>query len=492
MKTESTRRHLLAIAASSLMAVSSASAATYYWDSNSTTAGFGNTAGTWGSSTFWSTNSDGTGATANTTITSADTVNFGTATLAYGTGSIAIGIASGGVTTGGIVIGAGQNQQITLGTSGNALTIHGGGITKNAGSANFIISSPIILGAAQTWTNNSSTNLSTPDGTTNFINNGGFDLTVDGTGTTVFGVLNPGTQSLSGSGALIKNGTGTLQIGGNNTGFSGNITVNNGTLYYGDNVGALGTGNINITNGIIEGRWDSPLSRAQGTGAGQIQITGGVSGFSNGRNQIFAMGASATWGSSTFNPTEFVLQGSGTGSIRFSTAINLNGADRTIRSNNANTAGIGNFTGVISGTGAGIIKEGVGHQLFENAANTYSGATTINAGILTAQVLANGSSNSSIGSSSNAASNLVIGNGATFRYSGSGHSTNRSFTINGTADGHGASLDASGGGAANWTNTATPAYGTVDQTRTLTPPGPAQATTPSLPTSPTTARARYP
>jgi len=458
---------LLAFAGSSLIAASSAFAQTsYWWDSNSTTAGFGNTTGIWGTNTFWSTSSDGSGATANTTITGADTVNFGTATLNYASGTV--GVAAGGVTVGGIVMGAGQTQSISLGTSGNAITIYGGGITKNTGSAQLSMIGPVILGAAQTWTNNSSTNLSTPDGTTNFINNGGFNLTVDGTGTTVFGILNPGTQSISGSGALIKNGTGTLQIGGNNTAFSGNITVNNGTLYYGDNVGALGTGNINITNGIIEGRWDSPLSRNQGSGAGQIQITGGVSGFSNGRNVIYAMGASATWGSATFNPTEFVLQGSGTGSIQFSTAIDLNGADRTIRSNNANTAGIGTFTGVISGTGAGIIKEGVGHQLFTNTANTYSGATTINAGILTARVLANGGSNSSIGISGNAASNLLIGNGATFRYDGSGHSTNRSFTINGTAAGHGASLDASGTGAANFTNTASPAYGTVDQTRTLT------------------------
>ena len=128
---------------------------TYYWDSNGATAGFGNTTGTWGSSAFWSTNSAGTAATANTTITSLDTVNFGT-TLDYS--NAAVGIAAGGVTVGSVVMGSGQTTALTLGTAGNAVTIHGG-ITKNSGSAALTISSPVVLGAAQTWTNSATTAL---------------------------------------------------------------------------------------------------------------------------------------------------------------------------------------------------------------------------------------------------------------------------------------------------------------------------------------------
>src|SRR5262249_41920993 len=87
---------------------------------------------------------------------------------------------------------------------------------------------------------------------------------------------------------------------------------------------------------------------------------------------------------------------------------------------------------------------------------------------LSAAVLADGLSNSSIGKSSNAASNLLINNGSTLKYTGAAASTDRSFTINGTAAGHSAILDASGSGAINFTNSATPAYGTNNQTRTLT------------------------
>lgn len=388
MKPTVRLRSFLAIASSSLLAVSSASAATYYWDSNSTTAGFGNTAGTWGSSAFWSTDSAGTAATANTTITSADSINFGTATLNYATSNV--GVVAAGVTVGGIVMGAGQTTAINLGTSGNSITIHGG-ITKNAGSGQLSIVGPVILGAAQTWTNNSTTGgLITSNGT-NLITNGGFQLTIDGTGNTRFGITNQTGSSLTGSGALVKNGTGMLEIGGQNTAFTGDVTLNGGILHYGDYTQALGsTNNILITNGIIEARWNAGITRAQGTGDDQIQITGGTSGFSGALSTVtFNMG-NVTWGSATFNPTEFVLQsgntGSGTGT--FSSAIDLNGANRTIRSNQTFAGGFGSgvFSGNItngSGTAAGLIKTGVGNHVLTGT-NTYDGNTAVNQGALTA------------------------------------------------------------------------------------------------------------
>jgi fibronectin-binding autotransporter adhesin len=67
---------------------------------------------------------------------------------------------------------------------------------------------------------------------------------------------------------------------------------------------------------------------------------------------------------------------------------------------------------------------------------------------LEVNTLANGGANSSIGNSSNAAANLLI-QGSTLKYVGTGHSTDRLFTI-GTA---GATLNASGTGAVNFTNT---------------------------------------
>jgi len=209
--------------------------------------------------------------------------------------------------------------------------------------------------------------------------------------------------ALSGSGALVKNGTGRLDIGGNNTGFTGQVTVNDGILFYGDNAGALGTGNIEITGGVIVARWNGGINRTLGTGAGQIQITGGVSGLSGsggGTGAVTHNLGAITWGNATFNPTQFVFQSSisGANNATLSSAINLNGDDvgatpdingvvwRTIRSDQAATStGTGTFSGAITNSGvtnaAGLIKTGTGlHVLSGN--NTYNGGTSIDGGTL--------------------------------------------------------------------------------------------------------------
>src|SRR5205085_2686120 len=56
--------------------------------------------------------------------------------------------------------------------------------------------------------------------------------------------------------------------------------------------------------------------------------------------------------------------------------------------------------------------------------NSYTGITTINGGILSVAVLADGGQNSGIGASSVLATNLVINNGGVLQYTGSGGSTN--------------------------------------------------------------------
>jgi autotransporter-associated beta strand protein len=61
----------------------------------------------------------------------------------------------------------------------------------------------------------------------------------------------------------------------------------------------------------------------------------------------------------------------------------------------------------------------------------------------------------------------LLANGTTLLYNGAAASSDRSFTINGTADGDSASLNASGSGAIVLSNTSTPAYGMSDQKRTL-------------------------
>ena len=72
------------------------------------------------------------------------------------------------------------------------------------------------------------------------------------------------------------------------------------------------------------------------------------------------------------------------GAGTFASSINLNGADRTIRSDqpgSLTSGGVGTFSGNITGSG-GIIKAGPGHIYFTGS-NSYDGITRVNNGTLT-------------------------------------------------------------------------------------------------------------
>ncbi len=138
--------------------------------------------------------------------------------------------------------------------------------------------------------------------------------------------------------------------------------------------------------------------------------------------------------------------------------MTLAGTTPTIEVKN-NTTQLNN---VVVGS-AGLTKTGAG-TLFLNGNNTYTGVTRISAGTLQAATLANGSSNSSIGASSNAVGNLIL-NGGTLRYTGAAVSTNRLFSLQASS-----SIDASGTGALNFTSTGAMGFSssTADKTLTLT------------------------
>lgn len=84
-----------------------------------------------------------------------------------------------------------------------------------------------------------------------------------------------------------------------------------------------------------------------------------------------------------------------------------------------------------SGNGAdvsGFIKRGDGVLYLSNANNSYLGVTTIEAGMIRINSIGDGGANSSLGRSSNAATNLVF-NGGGLQYIGDSATTDRSFTI---------------------------------------------------------------
>ncbi|MBU3543286.1 autotransporter-associated beta strand repeat-containing protein, partial [Polynucleobacter sp. MWH-Loch1C5] len=146
------------------------------------------------------------------------------------------------------------------------------------------------------------------------INLNSYTLTSGGSSDTAFAGV------ISGTGSVVKVGTGGLTLSGANT-YSGGTTINGGTL-------------------TVNGSLSDSTSVSVASGA------------------TYALGASDT-----------VLSISGAGSI------NLNSYTLT-SGGSSDTA----FTGVISGTGS-VVKVGTG-GLTLSGANTYSGGTTVNAGTL--------------------------------------------------------------------------------------------------------------
>ena len=132
---------------------------------------------------------------------------------------------------------------------------------------------------------------------------------------------------------------------------------------------------------------------------------------------------------------------SGTAGATISCPVAL-GANRTITVADDGTAANDlTMSGVVSGTGFGVTKNGAG-TLYLSGLNTYTGAVTIGAGTLLANTVANASSNSSLGTGGGTAA-ISIGGSGTLAYNGSGHSSSRAITLTGT----GATIDASGSGA---------------------------------------------
>ena len=304
------------------------------------------------------------------------------------------------------------------------------------------------------------------------------------------------------SGGLTKNGNGTLTLNGTNT-YTGTTTVNTGTLATSaadrisdssavtvasgavlqlggsETVGSIaGAGNYSLGAYTLTAGADNTSTTVSGvlsgagggltkTGTGTLTLSGnntytGATTINSGTLSIGAADRIADASNLNVAGGTFNLAGfnEALGSITGSGNITLGAGTLTTNSSSSTT-----FSGVVSGTGA-LVKNGTS-TLTLAGSNTYTGTTTISSGTLAFSVAGNGSSNGGLGSSSNAASNVLIGNGTVLSYNGTGGSTDRLFTINGTANSTVATLNSSGTGAINWTNTGAIAYGTNNQTRTL-------------------------
>ncbi len=252
-----------------------------------------------------------------------------------------------------------------------------------------------------------------------------------------FGRDTASTLSLNGD-TLTKIGTNLVNFAANLTVGNGNIVVNNGVLsldtgvkwqHPSDGLLVMDPNTILQFFTVPAGNMTTPIVfNGSGIAVGQSQ--------NNNASTI----------NSNINLNNTLTLADQNGATSTATTLTLTGViadvDSTLSSTLNSNASILASTGGVSAGAGSITKSGSQTVVLSNA-NSYTGATTINAGTLSVGILAPGGSPSGIGASTAAASNLVFG-GGTLQYTGTTASTDRQFTLTAA----GGTIDASGSSGA--------------------------------------------
>ncbi|HNO99063.1 MAG TPA: autotransporter-associated beta strand repeat-containing protein, partial [Ferruginibacter sp.] len=197
-------------------------------------------------------------------------------------------------------------------------------------------------------------------------------------------------------------GSGILNIGGNMTG--GTFTASTSLVDY-NNAGAQTVGNYTYYNLNLSGSGTKTLN-------GTTTVT-----------NLLTAGGGTTLNMANTNLSVGALTGSGN-------ITNASGSAGNRTLSVTGTASPAAYSGIISNgtaTSVSLTKSGTG-TLNLTGINTYTGVTTINAGVLAVPSIENGGVAGNMGAASGAAGNIVLG-GGTLRYTGFTASTNRNFTL---------------------------------------------------------------
>jgi fibronectin-binding autotransporter adhesin len=418
---------------------------TLYWDTNGNTAGAGSSpSATWSTSNTdqnWSTSSAGTAST--TKWTNGDFASFSAGTDATGSYTVTV---SGAPSTAGIIVGEGS-PTFTGGTltftgtspgvqvaSGSTATINSqiagsNGLTKtgtgtlivgntaNAYTGATVVSAgTLLLGTGNVipdssalsvasgatfdlnWSNNETVGSITGAGAINIRSNT-FTVGGDNTSTTFSGSIGD-----SGAyGTLVKQGTGTLTLSGNNT-YTGLTTINSGTIVAASSTALGGStyGNTIATGAALQLQGGITLTEGSfsvsGTGTGGTGALSNLSG-SNTLDAAVNLTGNTTISSAAGNLTVSGQVDLGSGNI-----LTVGGSGGT------------DFSGAINNSSA-ITKTGSGTLTFSgSSANSFSGALNINDGTVvlakSAGTNATGGGAINIGDGVGAAGSAVLSLGA--------------------------------------------------------------------------------
>ncbi|MFA6285909.1 MAG: autotransporter-associated beta strand repeat-containing protein [Opitutaceae bacterium] len=353
------------------------------------------------------------------------TIKSGTATTSgtFGTGSVLLGDTSGSA-----------NATANI----NTATANSNNITVQAGSS----------GTKTLGTNNAATVLNG-----NITLDDNLTLASIGASTTLNGIV-------SGVGGLTKTSSAvTVVMTGANT-YTGATTIQGGTL----SVGSLNS--VSGPNHVSSSNLGAPVTVGNGTIAlGSTTVAGSLKYTGSGETTDRVIDLAGTTGGAT-------LDQSGTGLVKFTSALTATGAGIKTLTLTGSTAGTGEISGaIVENGGAGkVTKTGTGTWTLSGA-NTYTGVTAIQNGSLSVFSLnsvTGGTASSSLGAPITLANGTIaLGTTTTsgqLTYVGTGETTDRVINLAGTTGG--GTIDQSGTGLLKFTSAFT-ATGTGIKTLTL-------------------------